>query len=122
MKKKKAAMKFKKSSGEAVAFLEKTAADITADRKKMFGYPCLFINGNMFAGLFADDFFFRVNPAEKEKLMKNHPEYVPFEPLPGRIMKEYLSVRDVIREEGARIRKIIRESLEYASTLPKKKK
>ncbi len=27
------------------------------ERRKMFGYPCAFVNGNMFAGLFAKQMF-----------------------------------------------------------------
>lgn len=115
-------MKFRKSPGETVEFLDELMKDIPGDRKKMFGYPCYFVNGNMFAGLFADDLFFRVDPEKKASVLKTNPEYREFEPLPGRIMKEYLVIPDPRNREQKKLYNIILASLEYASALPEKKK
>ena len=114
--------KFKKASQESVSYMEEAVKGIACDSRKMFGYPCYFVNGNMFTGLFADDLFFRVDPEKKEETLRSNPEFKPFEPLPGRTMKEYLSVEKVSGKKMESVKKIIHDSLKYTSSLPLKKK
>lgn len=121
-KKKTAPAKFKKSSPETVKFLEALMDDVRCESRRMFGYPCFFIKGNMFTGLFADDLFFRVDPEKKGSVLKAKPGYGEFEPLPGRIMKEYLVIRDPLMQDPKELKRVIQGSLEYASSLPAKKK
>jgi hypothetical protein len=41
-------MEWKKTPEELVRFLDEKMAGVKAERRKMFGYPCYFINNNMF--------------------------------------------------------------------------
>jgi TfoX/Sxy family transcriptional regulator of competence genes len=71
------------------------------ERRKMFGYPVAFVNGNMFAGLFGDGLFARVPPDLRARLERDHGAK-PFEPMAGRPMKDYLAIPDaVIADEEA---------------------
>jgi hypothetical protein len=48
-------MQWKKTPPELAATFDKAAPkDPKVVRKPMFGYPALFLNGNMFAGTFQD--------------------------------------------------------------------
>ena len=44
-------------------FAESVPDDPRVERRKMFGYPCLFVAGNMCAGVFQDRIFARLSPA-----------------------------------------------------------
>src|SRR5437867_1257096 len=59
--------------------------------RKMFGYPAAFINGQMFTGLFQESMILRLPADDRDDLMK-HSGAKPFEPMPGRAMKEYVVV------------------------------
>jgi TfoX/Sxy family transcriptional regulator of competence genes len=65
-----------------------------AEHRKMFGFPAVFVHGNMFASLFNDSLILRLSPAEREALATIGGS--PFEPMPGRPMREYLAVPDKI--------------------------
>ena len=60
--------KFEKSSPELVARFDAAAARFPeAERRKMFGYPALFVGGNLVTGLFAQSWMIRLgdeDPAE----------------------------------------------------------
>src|SRR3989442_2029665 len=65
------------------------------ESRKMFGYPAVFVNGNMFAGLFHDSMILRLNAEDRDTF----PGAAPFEPMPGRPMREYVVAPGV----GARL-------------------
>ena len=53
--------KFEKSSPELVACFDATAARFPeAERRKMFGYPAMFVGGNLVTGLFAQRWMIRL--------------------------------------------------------------
>lgn len=89
-----------------------------AERRRMFGYPCLFARGNMFAGLWQDTLILRLPEEERGDFLKL-PSAVRFEPWPGRLMKEYVVVpKGMIRLPG--LKKWIRRGYDYAASLPAK--
>lgn len=91
-------------------------------RKTMFGYPCAFVNGNMFTGLFGRRLFVRLPEEERARMMETKGAK-PFEPLPGRIMKEYLVIPSELLDREAKLKRIVVRSLDYARSLkPKVKK
>lgn len=52
---------FKKAVPELVAAFERTLpVDPRVERKAMFGCPCAFVNGNMFAGVYMDSVIVRL--------------------------------------------------------------
>jgi TfoX/Sxy family transcriptional regulator of competence genes len=68
------------------------------ERRKMFGYPCAFVNGNMFAGLHQEDMILRLPDADRAALAAM-PGGGAFEPMPGRPMKEYVKVPPALVED-----------------------
>jgi TfoX/Sxy family transcriptional regulator of competence genes len=90
-----------------------------AEQRKMFGMPAAFARGQMFTGLFGPDWFLRLpddGRREVEQLGGG-----PFEPMPGRGMKEYVVLPASVREDDAALERWLRRSLEYAVSLPPKK-
>ncbi len=61
--------KFAKSSPELVERFEKALPrDAAMEPKSMFGYPCAFVRGNFFAGLFEENVVMRMPEPQKSKL------------------------------------------------------
>ena len=61
---------FTKSPPELVERFDAAAArHPDAQRRKMFGYPALFVGGNLATGLFADTWMVRLGPADLEALV-----------------------------------------------------
>jgi len=87
----------------------------------MFGYPALFLNGNMFAGTFRDQVVVRLGEKDRAALLKEKGA-VPFAPMPGRAMKEYVVVPAALVSRPAALRAWLERALTYADTLPAKKK
>lgn len=96
-----------------------------AEKKKMFGYPCCFLNGNMFTGLHQENWVLRLSEADR-KVMVDTYKVGPFEPMAGRIMKEYVILPTKILSDESLLKEWIEKSIAYASTLlpkvPKKRK
>ena len=116
-------MQWKKASAGQVDYLAEMmkGVSIPYEARKMFGYPCYFINRNMFIGLFGDDVFIRLSSEDKAELSKQA-EIVPFEPMEGRPMKDYVLLPADIVEDREQFAEIIAKSAEYTSTLPEKVK
>jgi TfoX/Sxy family transcriptional regulator of competence genes len=92
--------------------------DPLVERRKMFGYPCAFVHGNMFAGLHQESMVLRLSEAERAAM----PGARPFEPLPGRVMREYVVVPTGILSSGPELRAWAGRALAYAASLPRKQK
>ena len=93
---------FVKSPPELVARFETIAErHPEAERRKMFGYPALFVGGNLVTGLFADRWMIRLAPDDLSSLLEL-PGGGPFEPMAGRSMKGYATVpADVVADDAA---------------------
>jgi hypothetical protein len=109
--------KFTKTPPEVVAAFDAAAPSRKGiERKTMFSYPALFVNGNMFAFTFGPKIAVRADEATRAKAgMKR------FEPMPGRPMGEYVEVpaKDMT---GAALKRWMAGGLAYAETLPAKAK
>lgn len=77
--------KFDKTSPEVVeafgtAIERANAPDVTI--RKMFGYQCAWIAGNMATGLFGDEWWVRVDEPDRDRVLElgGH----PFAPMPGK--------------------------------------
>lgn len=88
-------------------------------RKPMFGYPALFLNGNMFAGTFQDKVVARLSESGRARAAKTTGA-VPFEPMPGRAMNEYVVLPAAVVGKPSALAKWIDEAHDYADTLPAK--
>ncbi|MEO8462501.1 MAG: TfoX/Sxy family protein [Chloroflexota bacterium] len=115
--------KFTKSSPETVdrfkAVLERHAApDVVM--KPMFGYPVAWTGGNMWTGLFADEWWVRVSEPDREALLAI-PGAHPFEPMPGRSMGRYVVMPPDIAASDAAIDPWLEMALAFTRTMPPKK-
>jgi TfoX/Sxy family transcriptional regulator of competence genes len=86
----------------------------------MFGNVAAFVNGNMFTGLFGQDLFVRLSEDERAELIEQGG--AEFQPMPGRTMKEYVSLPRTWQRESDQARTWVERSLAWAGQLPPKKK
>lgn len=115
-------MEWKKPSEEILRIFGRIMpAAAGVEKRKMFGYPCSFINGNMFMGVFQDAVFFRLSEADRQAFLLLEQASL-FEPMPGRPMKEYTVIPAWLLEDDAQLEEWIARSLQYASGLPPKAK
>jgi TfoX/Sxy family transcriptional regulator of competence genes len=83
-------MSWPKASVEKEMLLEELLSGIDCHRKRMFGAPVFFANQSMFAGVFADDIFLRLGEEDRARFLKENKGARTFEPVPGRLMREYV--------------------------------
>lgn len=113
---------WRKSSPELVSKLDallKHAPD--AERRVMFGFPCAFLQGNMFTGLFQVHMFFRLDETDKAEFLKLSGA-TPFEPVKGRVMSEYVTVPQSMLADEVQLKTWLARSLAYVRSLPVKEK
>jgi TfoX/Sxy family transcriptional regulator of competence genes len=114
-------VKIPSAAPEAVAQFE-SLAPVAPDiaRRVMFGQPVAFLNGNMFFGVHGDRLFLRLSTEDRAEAAKL-PGVTPFEPMPGRPMKEYVVLPPSLVRDGRRAREWIGRSTGYVRGLPPKK-
>jgi TfoX/Sxy family transcriptional regulator of competence genes len=89
------------------------------ESRKMFGYPCAFVNGNMFAGLHEAGLILRLSEFERETFLKLKGAS-QFEPMPGRFMREYVVAPADMAGHPGIVTKWISKAYAYGSSLPAK--
>jgi len=97
------------------------AGETSVSIRPMFGNLAAFVNGNMFAGLYGNDFFVRLSEEESQKLLK-HEGASLFEPMKGRPMKGYYLIPRSWKVQQDLLRSWILKSRSSTSKLPSKKK
>ena len=65
------------------------------ERRKMFGYPCAFAQGNMFMGLHEDRLVLRLGDADRDRF-REETGAGRFAPMEGREMKQYSVVPEAL--------------------------
>lgn len=108
-----------KPSEEMGEVLAKHISRFPAQRKMMFGAPCYFVNGNMFAGVFSDKLFARFSEQDRAILVENGMGDV-FEPVPGRAMQEYRTLSKGVMDDLRSLDDWLGRSYAYVSTLKPK--
>lgn len=120
--KKKAMPKWLPAPPELIATFEKALAPFPdAERRKMFGYPCAFMNGQMFTGLFQDTMMLRLSESDRATFLRQ-PGASTFEPMAGRPMREYVIVPDDVLRSANALKDWLERSQTYAKSLPQKSK
>ena len=114
------ARKWGPASDEWVKVYAKVAARI-GDQRRMFGYPCAFVNGNMLAGLFQTGLFLRLPEPEREEFLRLRGAS-RFEPMPGRPMREYVTAPADMARHPKVVAEWLRKAYAYTSSLPMKEK
>jgi len=111
---------FEKSPPELIARFDAVAARFPeAQRRKMFGYPALFVGGNLVTGLFADRWMIRLG-ADDLGTMLEMPGGGPFEPMAGKPMKGYAKLPEAVVADDAVLDDWMRRSIAFGGTLPAK--
>ena len=90
-----------------------------AQRRPTFGYPCLYVGGNMVSGLFQSSWHVRLGPAETVELLAIDGA-APFEPMPGRPMTGFTLLPPAIVEDDAAIRRWLERAIAFGATMPPK--
>lgn len=90
-----------------------------ADKRKMFGCPAWFLNGNMFVGAHQEDIILRLPESDREDLLDRGLALL-FAPVRGRVMREYVVISPAIRDSATELEKWLLRSRDYTLSLPRK--
>ena len=112
-------MKFDKSPHWLVELFGALQPEVGGTPRLMFGYPCAFENGQMFAGLFGDALFVRLGEADRAALLALKGA-APFAPMPGRPFTNYLVLPPSMLEDEEAVRGWMSRARAFAKTLPAK--
>ena len=108
-------MKMEKAPTELVerfgAFMGERFPDV--ERRKMFGYPAAFVNGNLATGLFASSWFVRLPEADAAGMDT-------LTPMAGRPMRGYYIVPSATVADDDALTPWVRKAVGHARTLPPK--
>jgi hypothetical protein len=88
-------------------------------RQPMLGNMAGFIDGQMFLALLGDRIAVRLGPVARQALLAVDGT-APFEPMPGRPLREYVVLPEAWRNCPAEAEAWVRRSMEFASALPPK--
>lgn len=113
-------MGWKPASAEMSELLDAAVAPLSCQKKKMFGYPVYFLNGNMFTGIHQDNIILRLSDSDRTTILAAEGDAAPFEPMPGRPMKEYVVLLEPIRSDPEKLEGWLNRSYTYVSSLPPK--
>lgn len=102
------------------AFERAVSGRADVERRTMFGYPSVFLKGNMLACVFQDRIMVRLSPADRAAALAVDGAR-PFEPSPGRAMKEYIDFPRSVIDDSAALRGWIDRGTKYVGSLPAKK-
>ncbi len=101
-------------------FAAATSSLAGVERRRMFGYPALFVGGNLATGLHGTSWMVRHPPNELQELLAL-PGSRPFEPMPGRAMKGYgVLPPDVVADDAA-LAQWLDRAVAHARTFPEKR-
>ena len=89
-----------------------------AQRRKMFGYPALFVGGNYATGLYEESWVVRLAADDLEALLAAGGE--GFSPMPGRSMKGWASLPPAVVSDDDALDGWLERALAFAASLPPK--
>ena len=115
-------MDWEKASPELGEVLSEALAQIDHEKRSMFGMPAYFIHGNLFTGVHGRNVMVRLPPPDQEEITAMHPGVGRFEPMPGRPMKEYVTLPASVYDDPEELDRWLRRSQSYAASLPPKQK
>jgi TfoX/Sxy family transcriptional regulator of competence genes len=101
------------------AFARATGRLRGVEPRKMFGYPAVFVNGNMIAGLVRDRMVIRLGLKDRERFLAL-PGATPFIAMKGRVMKQWAVVPPAMVKSPARLGRWLARALAHGRSLPSK--
>jgi TfoX/Sxy family transcriptional regulator of competence genes len=112
--------KWQPAPAAVIEQFSRAIADLqNVESRKMFGYPAIFLNGNMLAGLFQDKMIVRLSEEDRETLA-GIPGAAQFEPMPGRPMREYMVLPASIVNAPAKSKEWLERASSFVATLQPK--
>ena len=113
-------MAWTKSPQSLIDIFDKSVPPSTSvSRRKMFGYPAAFANGNLFIGLHQNDFIMRLSEQDRIDFSARYGERT-FEPMKGRPMREYVRLPEELLTDTRKRAPWIKRSLQYAERIKPK--
>lgn len=112
-------MAWKKANPEMITRFEAALPDHPdAEPRKMFGYPACFVKGNMYMGLHKLGFVFKLRERDREAALRAGA--MPFAPMAGRVMKEFVVWNEGALPGEAELRAWVAKAYDYVASLPAK--
>lgn len=90
-----------------------------AEKRRMFGCPCAFAGGNMYAGVVENRMMLRLSEKDRKEFL-DLKGAKPFKAMPGRVMREYVEVPPSMLSGDPHLAHWIERSYGYADSLPPK--
>ena len=87
------------------------------ETRRMFGCPCAFVNGQMFAVFHPEGLAIKLSGEDRQALLELEGAK-PFEPMPGRVMREYAVVPPSIETAETHLLAWLGKAFAYAGSLP----
>jgi TfoX/Sxy family transcriptional regulator of competence genes len=116
--------KWRKPDEDLVRVLDETISDLEFDQpvdfRPMFGCPAYFTGGYLFAGVWQETVMLRLDEDGRAQVLAAGGR--PFEPAPGRRMKEYVALPPALVADRDAARDWVGKAAEYAASLPPKEK
>jgi TfoX/Sxy family transcriptional regulator of competence genes len=111
---------FSKSPPELVERFGLLTADLPdAEARQMFGYPAVFVGGNLVTSLHETRWIVRL-PEDDRVTLLALPGTGPFEPMPGRPMNGYVALSPPIVDDDAAVRHWVDRAMAFGRSLPPK--
>jgi TfoX/Sxy family transcriptional regulator of competence genes len=114
-------MDWQRPSAGLTSYLDNAMDAFNCQKTRMFGCPAYFANGNLFAGVQADNLFVRLSEEDRRRALATSDEVTIFEPVAGRQMKEYLVLPESMCQNEEQLTTWLRRAYQYACSLPPKK-
>jgi TfoX/Sxy family transcriptional regulator of competence genes len=111
---------FSKSPPDLVERFRALTADLPdVEPRQMFGYPAVFVGGNLVTSLHETRWIVRL-PADDQAALLELPGTGPFEPMPGRPMNGYIALSPPIVDDDAAVRHWVDRAMAFGRSLPPK--
>jgi TfoX/Sxy family transcriptional regulator of competence genes len=114
-------MKLPKPSPATIEALARGSAGLAGiEERKMFGFPALFINGAMFAGVMGDAIVVRLAEADRQRLVEQG-EATPSVAM-GRVMREWVNLGPPLLASDRVLGEWLEKARVHTASLPPKPK
>ena len=113
-------MPWERPSASLSTTLAAALADVECQLKPMFGCPAYFAGSQMFACVHQQHLILRLPADERQRFLATYRDAGPFEPMPGRQMREYVSVPEEVAADPGTLGQWVERAHAYALSLPPK--
>jgi TfoX/Sxy family transcriptional regulator of competence genes len=114
-------MKLPKPSPAVIEALARVSARMSGiEHRRMFGFPALFINGTMLAGVMGEAIVVRLPEADRQRLIERG-EAAPSMAM-GRVMREWVNLAPSVIASDAMLGEWLEKARAHTASLPPKPK